>query len=440
MSGRRDGRLLQAGVLLGVAAAGVAISLAGRRAQRTPQTGLVDWPTVLSIAEARLRAAPGALTPAQLAASDASYAAAMRTVAPALEAHLGAPLPGLVERAGVVDRAAWARTNVRTLERLFSRFEGDVLARILPPGASPSKAAVAAANRWVTTRQIGLMLAFMGQRVLGQYDVALLAAEEDEPGRLLFVEENVRRVARTLGVDVEAFRTWIALHEATHAFEFEAHPWLRPYLASRVEAQIDGFSREIRGLGRDTLRDVRAALRSGGRRHWLETVLSDEQRRLLRETQAVMSLLEGFGDHVMDEVGREIVPGHATISARFHARRERRSAVERAVLRITGLDLKMEQYRSGERFVAAIVERAGPEARLRLWDGPESLPRDGEIEDPDLWIARVLGARSSTPAAATDAAGGATGGSAPSTTPAAATNAAVAATAADPAAATGAAS
>jgi coenzyme F420 biosynthesis associated uncharacterized protein len=387
---RRDGRLLQAGVLLGVAAAGVAISIAGRRARRTPQTGLVDWPTVLTIAEGRLRGAPGTLTPAQLAAADASYAAAMRKVAPALEAHLGAPLPGLVERAGVVDRATWARANVRALERLFSRFEGDVLARILPPDASASKAAIAAANRWITTRQIGLMLAFMGQRVLGQYDVVLLAAEEEEPARLLFVEENVRRVARTLGLDADAFRTWIALHEATHAFEFEAHPWLRPYLASRVEAQIDGFSREIKGLGRETVRDLAAALRTGRRRHWLESLLSEEQRGLFRETQAVMSLLEGFGDHVMDEVGREIVPGHATISERFHARRERRSPMERTILRITGLDLKMEQYRSGERFVAAIIERGGPEARLRLWEGPESLPREGEIEDPDLWIARVM--------------------------------------------------
>ncbi len=388
-------------MLLGMAAVGVAISMAGRRARRTPQTGLVDWPMVLTIAEGRLRSAPGALSPAQLAAADASYATAMRKVAPALEAHLGAPLPGLVERAGVVDRATWARANVRTLERLFSRIEGEVLARILPPDASASKAAIAAANRWITTRQIGLMLAFMGQRVLGQYDVALLAAEEEEPGRLLFVEENVRRVARRLGVDPEAFRTWIALHEATHAFEFEAHPWLRPYLASRVEAQIDGFSREIRGLSRETVRDLAAALRTGPRRHWLESLLSEEQRGLLRETQAVMSLLEGFSDHVMDEVGREIVPGHATISERFHARRERRSPMERTILRVTGLDLKMEQYRSGERFVAAIVERGGPQARLRLWDGPESLPRDGEIEDPDLWIARVIGG---------EAAGGETAG------------------------------
>ena len=96
--------------------------------------------------------------------------------------------------------------------------------------------------------------------------------------------------------------------------------------------------------------------------------MSDEQRRLFRETQAIMSLLEGFGDHVMDEVGRDLVPGVERISARFHGRRQQRTPFERAMLRITGLDLKMEQYRKGEAFVAGIERLAGSTALLRLWD------------------------------------------------------------------------
>ena len=60
------------------------------------------------------------------------------------------------------------------------------------------------------------------------------------------------------------------------------------------------------------------------------------------------------------------------------------------MLRLTGMDLKMEQYQKGEAFVRAIAEARGPAALTRLWDGPETLPRDGEIEDPARWIARVL--------------------------------------------------
>ena len=117
--------------------------------------------------------------------------------------------------------------------------------------------------------------------------------------------------------------------------------------------------------------------------------MSDEQRRLFRETQAVMSLLEGFGDHVMDEVGRDLVPGVERISARFHGRREQRTPFERAMLRITGMDLKMEQYRKGEAFVAEIERLAGAAALRRLWDGPETLPTPEEIEGPAAWVRRM---------------------------------------------------
>ena len=142
----------------------------------------------------------------------------------------------------------------------------------------------------------------------------------------------------------------------------------------------------------DTLRQLGRALRGeGGGDHWIERLMSDEQRRLFRETQAVMSLLEGFSDYVMDEVGREIVPDVERISARFHERRERKTGFERAVMRLIGMDLKLDQYKKGERFVRAIADRAGPAALTRLWDGPETLPREGEIEAPERWIARVLG-------------------------------------------------
>ena len=383
-----SGTVWQAGFLAG-AALGAAVTVLGRRAEAEARSGLVDWSAVERLAEGRLRHAAGRLTPAEVAASGPAYEAAMRRVVPALEAALETPLPGIVERVAVVDRPGWVRANLATFAGLFGRLEGELLDQIVPPGAGLGKASLALANRWITTRQFGLLLGFMGQRVLGQYDLALLSAEA-VPGQLLFVEENVRHTARTLGVPLDPFRTWIALHETTHAFEFEAHPWLRPYLADRLERQLAGLSRSTSDLGRDASRILGRALR-GGDGHWLERLMSDEQRRLFRETQAVMSLLEGFSDHVMDEVGRDLVPGVATISARFHARRARRTPMERAILRITGLDLKMEQYARGERFVAAVERAAGPAGLRRLWEGPETLPRDDEMEQPERWVRRVVG-------------------------------------------------
>ena len=385
----RDDRLWQAGFLLG-SALGAAATVAGRRAERSARRGLVDWPEVERIAIARLRAAPGALDAAELHAAEPAYAEAMARIVPALSVALGSELPGVVERSGVVDRAGWVRANTGSFASLISRLETDLLDQVIPSGGGLAKATMALANRWVTTRQLGFLLGFMGTRVLGQYDLALLSAEA-APGRLLFVEENIRGTARALGVPIGAFRTWIALHETTHAFEFEAHPWLRPYLAERLERQLSLFGRDARGLGREALRGLGRSIRGeGAGEHWIERMMGPEQKALFREVQAVMSLLEGFSDYVMDEVGRELVPDVASISTRFHERRSNRTAFERSILRLTGMDLKLEQYKKGEQFVRAIADRRGPTALTRLWVGPETLPRDGEIEAPERWIARVL--------------------------------------------------
>jgi coenzyme F420 biosynthesis associated uncharacterized protein len=385
----RDDRVWQAGFLIG-SALGAAATVAGRHAEKAARRGLVDWPEVERIAIGRLRSAPGTLTPAELEAAEPAYAEAMARIVPALSAALGSPLPGVVERSGVVDRAGWVRANTGSFASLMSKLETDLLDQVIPPGGGLAKAAVALANRWVTTRQLGFLLGFMGTRVLGQYDLALLSAEA-APGRLLFVEENIRATARALGVPIGPFRTWIALHETTHAFEFEAHPWLRPYLSERLERQLTLFGKDARGLGREALRGLGRSIRgeSDGQ-HWIERMMGPEQRALFRETQAVMSLLEGFSDYVMDEVGRDLVPEVERISERFHERRARRTPFERSMLRLTGMDLKIEQYRKGELFVRAIADRRGATALTRLWEGPEALPRDGEIDAPERWIERVL--------------------------------------------------
>ncbi len=385
----RDDRAWQAGILIG-SALGAAATIVGRRMEQQAREGLVDWPAVERIAISRLGKAPGALTAAELRAAEPAYREAMDAIVPALSAALGTELPGVVERSGVVDRAGWVRANTTAFASLIGKLEADLLDQVIPVGGGVAKATMALANRWITTRQLGYLLGFLGQRVLGQYDLALLSAEST-PGRLLFVEENIRQSARTLGVPLGPFRTWIALHETTHAFEFEAHPWLRPYLASRLERQMTLFGSDVRGMGREALRGLGRALRgeSDGE-HWMERLMGEEQRRLFRETQAVMSLLEGFSDYIMDEVGRDLVPDVERISARFHERRNRRTAFERSMLRLTGMDLKMEQYKKGEAFVRAIADARGKAALGRLWDGPETLPREGEIEAPDRWITRVL--------------------------------------------------
>ncbi len=180
------------------------------------------------------------------------------------------------------------------------------------------------------------------------------------------------------------------LHEATHAFEFEANDWLRPYLRDHLERQLTGVLDQAKSIQSDGLGGLVRRVREA-QDNPIAAFLSPEQRGLFEETQRVMSLLEGFSDWVMDDVGAQVLPDVAGIRSRFEARRaQRRGAFDRFVARITGLDLKLEQYRRGERFVAGVAAHGGQAAIDALWRGPASLPSDAELADPQLWVNRVV--------------------------------------------------
>jgi coenzyme F420 biosynthesis associated uncharacterized protein len=385
---RRSAPNARAWMLAG-ALAGAALYIARQRL-RTIEPSIVDWETAERIATDRLRRTPGSLSRAELGDALPSYQRAMETIVPLLETELGRPLPGVVERYSVVDRASWVEANLGTFRDLIGHLETALADELKPRPGDVGGAFMLLANRFLTTRQIGYLLAFMGQRVLGQYDLALLSAEA-VPGQLLFVEENVRATARHLGVPVGDMRTWVALHETTHAFEFEAHPWVRPYLRERLERQLAAFiddARLFQARGVGTLfrrwREGNADADS-----WLESLMTPEQRRLFQETQVVMSLLEGFSDWVMDDIGSGVLPNVGEMRAKFEERRARRSPVERIVFRLTGLDLKLEQYRRGHAFVTGVVAAGGRAALDRLWAGPHMLPTVRELEDPTGWLART---------------------------------------------------
>jgi putative hydrolase len=91
----------------------------------------------------------------------------------------------------------------------------------------------------------------------------------------------------------------------------------------------------------------------------------------------------------MHQVGARILPEFDELHERFEGRHRRRGPVEQLVLRLTGLDLKMEQYAEGERFVAAVVAASGTTGLARVWRGPEWLPTMAEIRDPASWLARA---------------------------------------------------
>lgn len=375
-----------AGILVGGLLA-LGASVASREIMRRAGTRLIDWDAVREIAHRRLGDAAVPLSSAQREEAEAFYRATLLRIEPIVAEEIGSDLPAALETPAVVDRLQWVDLNLATFRALFERVEHTLLESLEGPDTT-GRAVSRWVNRSVGNQQLGFMLAFLGRKVLGQYDVSLLAAGPIR-GRLHFVEPNIVGTAAAMRLPRDEFRTFIALHEATHAFEFEAHSWLRPYFAGLVSETVELLASESGGL----MERMREAL-TGAEGHWLERIMTPRQRETFARTQALMSLLEGYSNHVMHAAGSRILPNFREIHDRFERRGERRGAIERGIMKLTGLDLKMEQYAAGERFADAVIAQRDRAFLNRVWTGPELLPSLDEIRAPETWIARVEGAAS----------------------------------------------
>lgn len=371
---------LTAGIVIGTLLTAT-VAIAGRRLERRAGSHLLDWSTIRSIARRRVGERTGRLSAAERARAEAFYLAAAERVAPLVAAEIGAPAVPLQPPA-VIDRLEWIDLNLDTFQRLIGRLEAELAgSRRVPRGAGPALARIV--NRSIGNHQLGWLLSFLSTKVLGQYDISLLATAAPASGRLYYVEANVLATADSLGIGRDAFRTFIAIHEVTHAHEFEAHPWLRAHFASLVEDTLHQLAADAGGMW------ARLAQARGGSGHWMERIMTPSQRAAFGRTQALMSLLEGASNHVMNAVGSRVLPDFDALHEKFEGRHRRRGPLEQLVLRVTGLDLKLEQYAEGERFVAAVVAGSGQAGLARVWRGPEWLPTLDEIRDPAAWLARA---------------------------------------------------
>ena len=292
----------------------------------------------------------------------------------------------------VVDRRDWADANIAGLRQVVAPLLSRV-ARERQPGP-----VLDAVGSRITGVQAGTVLAYLSGKVLGQYEVF-----SGDPGQLLLVAPNIVEVERKLESDPHDFRLWVCLHEVTHRTQFTAVPWLRAHFLAEVAAFVDagGAADQMAERVRHALGGIVEVLRNpDSRRSVLDLVQTPAQRRVLDRITALMTLLEGHAEFVMDGVGPRVVPSVAQIRARFNRRREGGHPVEKLVRRLLGVDAKLRQYSEGRRFVHEVVTRVGMTGFNRVWESPLTLPQLSELSDPQAWIDRVgVHADMGTPAA-----------------------------------------
>lgn len=330
---------------------------------------LIDWDEVRELVHRRLEG-ERRLTKAEVTKAEARYAKLAAEVRAPLPKALGADLTQELPPYQALDRAAWAELNIGIL--------ADTIRPLLESGGFP-RSRLTDLGRAGVDRYLAVLLSFLSTRVLGQFDPQLFGKEALVGGSLYLVESNIQTWEEQEGLDGDELRRWLILHESTHAWQFAAHPWLREHINQQLEALLamagqanqDPFTRIV-GL----------------------TVGLPSQWAAMRRMQATMSLIEGYSNLVMNRAGREVLPGFERLEESYR-RRSARSPLETAFWKLTGLDLKLRQYREGEAFCRAILERGGMAALNKAWESAVSLPRAEELKNPDAWYDRVVAGRPS---------------------------------------------
>ena len=356
---RRVGKAAMFGVLAGLATAAVAVAVRPRGG-----TGvLVDWDDVRSAARAHLDqpATSGAL----LAAAEKRYRAmAGKLEKPLLDFVGRLPVGVQLARFEAVDREGWLDLNLAILSR--------VIDPVLEQGRVPNSLIVDAGRAGID-RYVGLMLGFLGRRVLGQYDPQLLGAEPVAADGLYLVETNVEDWAKKADLPGEDLRRWLILHEMTHAWQFAAHPWLRADMEQSLKVLLESTTKKAPPA-------ARIAAFAG---------VLPAQWRVMRRMQGTMSLVEGYSNLVMNELGARLLPGFERIEEAYRARSSGKGILEILIWKLSGLDLKLQQYRRGEAFAKAIYDAHGMKDLNLAWQGPDAMPRVEELSNPEAWYRRV---------------------------------------------------
>jgi coenzyme F420 biosynthesis associated uncharacterized protein len=293
------------------------------------------------------------------------------------------PLHGHAE-VQFVDRPTWIRANLASFRTL--------LTPLLDQWGQKAAASPTAANlgRQVAGAEVGALLGWMSTRVLGQYDI--LVGRQPEDDAVYLVEPNLADIEERYGFDPAEFRTWVLLHELTHRAQFTGVPWMRDHFAGLVEQSLtfanpdlNAFTTAMKSALRNR-RDAGTQLRDGG---VLGLVATAEQKHVMAQVGGLMSLLEGHGDVTMTRAAGSMVPNADRFERILRERRRTANPLSRTIMRLAGVEAKLNQYAAGARFIDVVEEAEGQRVIDRAWQGPEWLPTLEEVRSPSSWLERT---------------------------------------------------
>lgn len=290
-----------------------------------------------------------------------------------------------LSRIYVVDRPNWALGAARSIHSMLEIGPNTAVAGLPDASDVSSNVEIAAALTFLSRKTLGQFDPFGPSMGPAVGDSAWPLTSADPRGNLLLVAPNILATQRSMAVDFSDFALWVALHEQTHALQFAAAPWLKVHLINLVSALINSFSSEGRLI--EWARTSASILRGGN--SFVDALLSSEQRVIFQEITTAMSVLEGHADVIMDLVSAKDIADVEILRRKFNARRTSSTRRSQLIMRLSGMDAKMDQYRTGAKFVRAVRKRVGLQGFNKVWEQADNLPTPEEFAHPRDWIERV---------------------------------------------------
>lgn len=239
----------------------------------------------------------------------------------------------------------------------------------------------------------GSMVGHLAQRSFGQYDLPIPRPADQS---VLLVLSNIDGFATDWSLPTDDVRLWVCIHELTHHAVLGV-PHVRQRLDALLTDYVGSFDPQGVSLG-DRFDDLDPARMGdpdalagllGNPDVLLGAMRSPAQEALLPELEALIAVVVGYVDHIMDAIGSTLLGGYGQLTEALRRRRVEAGDADRFVERLLGLELTQAQYDRGRRFVDGVVERADRSALARLWDDERNLPTPAETDAPGLWLARI---------------------------------------------------
>ena len=367
-----------------------AMSMMFQQIQSMMGTGATERPVNWKIAHdhaRRIAAADG--DPSVTAAQRGAVDDAMQLAELWLSGHTEFPQTSIRPQAW--SRAEWIEATQDTWKDMtgpvaesVTKALSDALVQQLPPELSGmmggASGMLAGAGGMLFGIQLGQAIGGLSREVLCSTDIGLPLAE----GRSGLLPASIKSFGEGLDLPAQEIMLYIAVREAAHIRLFAANPWLRQHILDLIKrfsagihidmARIEEAARDIDPMDPSSMQE---ALSSGV----FAPQQTADQEVTLKRLETVLALVEGWV-HVVTADSTTNLPSAGALSETVRRRRASGGPAEHAFGSLVGLELRPRRLREAAEFWQYVGERRGIQDRDDLWDAPELLPTDEDLDDP----------------------------------------------------------